>query len=215
MNYVIRTVPERMWFVCKYMIPELYKQGIVDLHIYEDTNHEGCLNSFLHAINIALGEEDGVWYLQDDIIFTHNFKVITEELYSKHDIICGFCSCYDEQTKGGIVAKEAMWYSFPCIYISNEYIQKFPMWLKENNLKYKAWIDTGKHDDTLFRTFIMEQDDVKVYNVIPNLVDHVDTYVGGSIVNSMRNNKEVVSLYFNEDRRRQEIEKICRLLPNE
>ena len=66
MSYVIRTVPERMWFVTKYMLPELYKQGIIDVNVYEDTYHYGCLHSFKTVVNAS--KDDGVWYLQDDII---------------------------------------------------------------------------------------------------------------------------------------------------
>jgi hypothetical protein len=195
------------------MLPELYRQGIIDVNVYEDTYHYGCLHSFKAVVNAA--KDDGVWYLQDDIIFDYDFKVRTEKLSGKYDVVCGFCSCYDISPKKGAVRSADMWYSFPCIYISKLCGQEFIKWLDDNSMKYTAWINTGKHDDTLFRTFMLDTDDKLIYNVSPNLVDHVDTYVGGSIVNPIRDNKEVVSLYFNEDRRRQEIDKICRLLPNE
>ena len=47
----------------------------------------------------------------------------------------------------------------------------------------------------------IEKESVPIYNVVPNLVEHVDFIIGGSIVNKERAKKEVESrsAYF-EDR---------------
>lgn len=220
MKYIIRMVPEREWYVCKYMLPEMHKQGIDfdDIFVYTDTEHKGCLDSFKTVCEMC-NYDSGAWYLQDDIIFSHDFKVVTERFIKPvgyYDVVCGFCSCYDEHPRhmGELDNLYDMWYSFPCIYISNEYSKEFLAWLERNEKVYLAWTETGKHDDLLFRSFVLNRPRARVYNLMPNIVDHVDKYVGGSIVNPTRKEKDVKSLYFNEDRRKQEIEKICRLLPN-
>jgi hypothetical protein len=46
--------------------------------------------------------------------------------------------------------------------------------------------------------FLKDREDVKVKNLIPNLVDHVDYLIGGSIVNPNRQSKVVRSLYWED-----------------
>ena len=54
-----------------------------------------------------------------------------------------------------------------------------------------------KHDDTLFHMFVEDYyPNVNIFNLTPNLVDHVDYLIGGSIINYIRDEKETPALYF-------------------
>ena len=56
-----------------------------------------------------------------------------------------------------------------------------------------------KHDDWFFQVFVMDKEvanGLRVLNMIPNLVDHVDYLVGGTLVNQARLIKVNRATYF-------------------
>ena len=78
-----------------------------------------------------------------------------------------------------------------------------------NEPKYSKIIESRKQDDYLFREFIMEKNYAGA-NLSPNLVDHIDYLIGGSIVNREREAKEGVqsmALYFEDKDLIDELEK--------
>ena len=49
---------------------------------------------------------------------------------------------------------------------------------------YKEYIDQNKYDDTIFREFLKTHyPQLQAVNIVPNLVEHVDVLIGGSIIN--------------------------------
>ena len=103
-----------------------------------------------------------------------------------------------------------MWYSFPCIRIQNWVIKDFLKWFNNNQEKLKKYIDENKYDDTLFKMFLEEQHpDMKVKLIIPNLVNHIDYLLGGSITNPARVIK-VRSKYWTENNLIEELERELR-----
>lgn len=204
MAYImIHTCPKRKWYVDEFLIPSMTEQGIspADIIVYTDENHEGHLMAFMNSWKLLKG--DGVWHLQDDVIISSDFRRKIE-MYDD-GIVCGFCnnySPYKEET--GYVPVEKMWYSMPCIRIPNEIMKEFLAWfvITETQKKYKAYILEKKHSDVLFWDFLKERHPgMMVLHLAPNIINHVDHLIGGSLINKGRNEgpKDIMSLYWNED----------------
>lgn len=197
MHYIIHAIPERLWYVNGYLIPDMKKQGISNIHVYVDDEHEGNLQSFLHSIELY---PYNAWHLQDDVCISSIFHAITKDVQNKN-VLCGFCSQYSKDKASGAVHPQDMWYSFPCIYISRKYAKEFMQWIKTDAMKnqqYATWIRAGKYDDSLFMEFMQERHSNDfVYNIKPNIVNHIDYLIGGSVVNKIRS-KDATSLYWEE-----------------
>lgn len=204
-KYLIHTCPKRLWYVKEYLIPSLEASGIAleDIQIHNDKNGKGILESFLKSADKCKDKSEGTWHLQDDILICSDFKSRTEEL--NDGLVCGIATIFDRDRKGykGEVSLHKMWYSFPCIRIPNDLMQEFKDWFNtymRDNPIYRHVIDSGKHDDMLFRMFLeanYEYKPIKIVNAAPNLVEHVDFLIGGSITNNTRVRK-IQSLYFEE-----------------
>lgn len=192
--YLIHTCPEREWYVNKYLVPSMKEQGIdpSNILIYSDKNGDGnllsCVNSFM---SIGLNRVGNTWHLQDDVIISHDFKSITEKYLKEFNgIVCGMkVNIEEEKDKPkGLVKAEDMWYSFQCIMLPNIIALKFAQWFYQDvytNPQYRMYVHRKKYDDTLFRIFMLDyKDDIQILNLYPNIVDHVDYILGGSIINS-------------------------------
>lgn len=176
-NYMIHTVPERMWYVQKYLIPSMLAQGIDREHIavYEDSIRLGNLMAFLDSIEAYCTTTGGTWHLQDDIIISSDFKKVTEE--NDRGIVAGFSSNFDKSL--------TYWYSFQCMRIPNVLAIDFVRWIDTvapQIPEYKAWIETNKCDDSLFQAYC-RQKHFPMTLLDPNIVNHVDYLIGGSIIN--------------------------------
>jgi hypothetical protein len=188
-KYMIHAMPKRMWYVEKYLIPSMLEQGIKkeDIRVYNDEKREGnlraCMNAFMQVDDSA----EGTWHLQDDVIISHDFKEITEK-YDK-GIVCGFKSVYDGDQPAGKVSIKEMWFSFLCIRIPNEYAKECAEWTfmyMIGNPVYREYWEKGVNDDWMFRQYISQyHKNDEVINLNPNIVDHVDFLIGGT-VNSVR-----------------------------
>ena len=199
-KYLIHSCKDRYWYVRYYLIPSLKKQGIPkeDIIVYNDDNKEGLLTSFIKSYDY-IGDEDA-WHLQDDIVLSKDFKKVADA----HDtgIVCGFCNSFSRGNPG-YVCLWNMWYSMPCIRIPGDILRNFIVWLKEpaTQRRLKVYFEDNKHDDVLFEIFLREQyPHIRVGNVSPNMVNHIDHLIGGSLVNKDRNKKlsEVMSTYWGE-----------------
>lgn len=204
MKYMIHTFPKRLWYVKKYLIPSMVKQGIKqkDIYIYNDENKFGNLFAFLDSLKYIienLTKEKGLWHLQDDVIISRDFKNITEEI-AKDKIINGFVNKnYANVEKSGEVNVKEYWYSFPCIYIPNRYIDDFLNWLEKvkDHAPFRKKYITGRFDDWFFYKFLeMEYPLDKMINLKPNLVDHIDYLLG--FTSGKRSKKPVRAEYFND-----------------
>lgn len=212
MKYMIHTHIKRLWYVEDFLIPSMVKQGINEdniIVILDDTN-KGNLQSFLFSLkhilkNPLLKNEKGIWHLQDDVLISSDFKKKSEYYGKKDTIINGFVSNTYNSLKLKNTGKQPLkncWLSFPCIYIPNKYIEGFLSWLnvvkKEDRNDYKKRYESNRHDDFFMFMYLEEtQGNINVYNLKPNIVDHIDYLIGNSI-NKPR--KEHVTAYYFEEK---------------
>ena len=181
---MIHAYPKRMWYVQKFLLPSLKAQGIEDITIYNDENREGNLFSCMKSFQ-SLKEDGETWHLQDDVVICSDFAKRVEEL--PEGIVCGFCSSVCKYWNPGYQYLDQMWYSFPCIKIPNNLARECAEWFFTDAIhsgRYWAWVEGKKFDDSFFRDFLLlRHKDIKAYNVKPNLVNHIDYMLGGSIAN--------------------------------
>lgn len=213
MKYMIHSCNSRQWYVDNFLVPSMIEQGIKeeDIYVYQDKECKGNLKAFIDSCKKAIelwGLEERVWHLQDDVLIASYFKEYTERLtsntYLKYMFICGFTTDYDDgKHPGPGFADKDMWYSFPCIMIPNEIAKNFTDWYNvwvERDPQYGFWVRQKKGDDFIFKVFVESFFPLApILNVAPNLVEHIDYMIGGTIVNPQRKMKSVRSLYWNEN----------------
>lgn len=208
MRIVIRAVPQRQGNVSK-IHRDLIDQGFPqdDIFVRWDEKLSGPLPSWLDCLKFVkerfIDKSEKIIFLQDDVKISSSFAAMaTSDIYdddTTNDMIfCGFASEYDVACRSGIVEGRYAWYSFPCIIFTVKTAIEFLRWYEynKNNRDIIEWAHTGKNDDLIFHSYIIDTDKT-VCNVNPNLVDHRDDLCGGSIVSPNRD-KEIRSLYFKE-----------------
>jgi len=200
-DYLIHACNRRMWYVENFLIPSMKEQGIENISVYLDKNEEGCLKSFIESAK-TLPAKGGVWHLQDDVVICRNFKELTEE-YDK-GLVCAFTCRYDDNPNPGInLVKDNMWWSFPCMRIPNVIIHNFHKWADAHiwtEDKYRRYVEAKKFDDYVFKMFLEENyPNTPLLNLAPNLVDHIDYLIGGSIINTRRGMSNVRSMYWEDE----------------
>lgn len=200
-----------MWYVNNYLVPSMLAQGIPesDINVWEDVTGLGNLESCIRCFE-TVGELDGgTWHLQDDVIICSDFKERTERY--DDGIVAGFASSYDsdvykgikEDVPCGIVPVNQLWYSFCCIRIPNSIAKECADWwhtvgMHDGEL-IRTCVNDKKNDDYMFRTFLFNyHKELSVRNLAPNLVDHIDYMLGGSIINKGRKGRIVSSLFWEE-----------------
>ena len=203
-KYMIHTCLDREWYVRQFLIPSLLQEGIDLDHIilWIDKQKVGNLQSCMNAFK-SLPEEGATWHLQDDIIICRDFKKKTQVYGQYAPIVCGFCYPEAGGKDSGPTPPSLMWYSFPCIKIDNQIAKTCSEWFFEYgqfDRKYTCYVSTGKFDDTMFKQFCERRyGDTRVcYNLKPNLVDHIDYLIGGSIVNKDRCKKITAAAFFED-----------------
>ena len=177
--------------------------------LWLDENNLGCLQSCMQAF-ANLPNEGFTWHLQDDIVISSNFKQKTEEYGKIAPVVCGYCYFRNINSSAGIHIPKDMWYSFPCIAIKNQLAKECAEWFyKEGRYKpkYSKFVSTGKFDDTMFKMFLEEKYAKKeiIYNLQPNLIDHIDYLIGGSIINKKRSTIITNAAYFQEPEKVEEL----------
>ena len=204
MRYLIHLSPEREWYVNEFLIPSMRSQGIRDELIFKwcDTDKKGNLISCMDSFKSCTGIEGGTWHLQDDVIISRDFSKRT--LGYNDELVCGICingiGPYEDRT--GYTTPTYMWHSFQCIYIPNYIAASCARWFYSEAIheeRFKQRISGGKSDDYIFRRFVVEnyRDSVDVVNLKPNLVDHIDFLIGGTLINKSRT-KEMRAKYFKD-----------------
>lgn len=203
MKYLIHATPKRMWYVENFLIPSMTEQGIEkqSIQVYNDKESDGNLKACMKAFLTCEGE-GGTWHLQDDVVISYDFKEVTEKYRS--GIVCGLCTKYDKNRRAGDGNVRSKWYSFPCIHIPNDIARRCGKWFfKEaiHDSQYWAWIEENKFDDSLFWEYVeLHEENVKVFKVKPNIVNHIDYLLGGSIANKQRCADDLVkSIYWHDD----------------
>lgn len=199
---MIHCVPNRLFYVYNFIIPALEEQLIDDIIIYNDANMSGNLTSFINSLK-TLPEEGSTWHIQDDVLLSPRFANVINKSDSDK-VICGFSSKYDRSNEEFTTPKD-MWWTFPCIKIPNRIAKEFIEWCTPENMKYsrfKDCIKANKGDDALFKEFLEEtHGEETVINLIPNIVNHVDYMLGGSVSNPQRYNvvKKVTARFWPEE----------------
>jgi hypothetical protein len=200
-RYMIHCCDKRKWYVEEYLIPDMLKQGIDKNHItiYNDIEGQGCLKSYIESFKSLSGQ--GTWHLQDDVVISQRFKELTEA--HDHGVVCGFCNHYDKQQSWGCLSTSFMWYSMPCIRIPDKVAEDFVKWFESDEIqeKYASYIKANKHIDVLFRDYIQQHESIRlIWNLYPNIVNHIDHLIGGSTINANRaeSTAEIMASYWED-----------------
>lgn len=212
MKYMIHSHEKRIWYINKYLIPSLIKQGIKeeDIIVWNDKDNWGNLTSFIKSCEWVIENEsveEGIWHIQDDIVIASDFKEHTEQ-HNKEYIGCGFKhKRFDEKdNKYKLKGKQPMEnivFSFPCIYIPNQYIYGFLEWFNENVVTgkvCKSYYIQNKFDDMFFMKYMkIHHKDKFVYIYEPCLVDHIDYLIGGTLNSkATRETEQIRAVSFEE-----------------
>lgn len=211
MKYMVHSCNDRQWYVDEFLVPALLDQGISeeDIFIYRDKTSIGNLRAFYMSCKMACemwGTDKKVCHLQDDVYPASYFRKEVEyyALLEEYLLICGFTCFYGDNKKPGCgIIIDDLWYSFPCIIIPNNIALEFYEWCDEylwGKNMYKKWIEKNKGDDFIFKCFLeIRYPNALIYNVAPNLVEHIDYLLGGSVINKQRNKSNVRSMYWIEN----------------
>ena len=209
MNYMIHTCPKRLWYVEEYLIPSMKEQGCENISVYNDEKYEGSMKAHMNSF-LQLPKDDGVtWHLQDDVIISKNFKEKTKEYGD--GIVCAFSSeMYDGNKPAGVVTVDKKWFSFPCLCIPNKIAHECAEWILQyiiGNPVYKEFWQSGRNADWAFWFFIRNfYKDIIIFNLAPNLVDHIDYLIGGS-ANARSRENHCRSQYWQDEDLVQELER--------
>lgn len=191
-QYLIHACLDREWYVNEYLIPSMVEQGIPkeNIEVWMDRNRDGNLFSCMKCFHYCGTKNSGRWHLQDDVVLSRDFRKRTEE----HDsgIVAGFFHrAWQPLTpRFGEVHPVYLWNSFQCIRIPDEIAGGCADWFFNDAMYREAYepaVRVNKMDDSVFYDYIQEvHGDIKVTNLTPSLVDHVDFLIGGSVINSNR-----------------------------
>lgn len=195
-QYMIHTCKKREWYVKEYLIPSMLEQGIYkhQIIVFTDNGELGNLKAFLTSLEHVAKPSmfySGTWHLQDDVILSSNFRKVTE--LNDRGVVQGFVSEYDRD--------DYYWWSFPCIRIPNTIAADFLKWMRDvapTNPEYRMWISKNKFDDALFKAYLLEHK-AEVTHLEPNIVDHIDYLIGGSVANHQRGLVSVRSVNWPEE----------------
>ena len=196
-TYMIHACPKRLWYVTEYLIPSMLDQGISkdQISVFNDTTHMGNLAACMASFESLANKDGGTWHLQDDVIISRRFKELSEKYDC--DIVYGFSGYYDHPKNNptkfyppGKVLPEQMWSSFQCVRIPNDIAVAWAKWMRTDiigNPVYRDYWEPNIMDDWWFKQYIKQTYDYSiVLNLAPNIVDHVDYLIGGSIINKKR-----------------------------
>lgn len=194
MRILIHACPDRMWYVDGYLVPGLLAQGAApkEIEIWNDADRLGNLAACMAAFAARTGD-GGTWHLQDDVLPCRDFV----ERCRQYDegVVYGFCCRHftdDPDVRGRTYVEDA-WHSFQCVRIPDAYARECAAWMAAGEWRAVADAEMeilhkqNSGDDTFFRNFLLDRHPFDmVLNLAPNLVEHVDFLMGGSVVNKYR-----------------------------
>lgn len=192
MKILIHACPQRMWYVEKILMPMLKVQGAEDVGIWCDTERRGNLTACMDSFAARTGT-GGTWHLQDDVLPCRDFVQRCSEL--DEGVVYGFtCGAFgDSLQQTGRVYAPDVWHSFQCVRIPDAYARECAEWYasgewrKAGDPDLFALQDLNLGDDSFFRTFLQIRHGREQFtNAAPNLVEHVDWLVGGSVLSPWR-----------------------------
>lgn len=202
-KYMIHAVPERMWYVNEYLIPSMKAQGCENISVWVDEKKEGSLKAHMNSFASLPDTNGATWHIQDDVLISSDFYAVT----SRYDygVVCGFASDMYDKSKAeivGLAGVENKWFSFPCIRIPDRLAKDCAQWVFKyivGNPIYKEYWKDGKNEDWAFWTYMKQfQPDMRVINLAPNPVEHIDWLIGGS-ANASKRKSICRSRYWREE----------------
>ena len=191
MKILIHACPKRMWYVSGFLVPMLRDQGVEDIEVWNDMEKLGCLESCMRSFAARNGD-GGTWHIQDDVLPCIDF---VDRCCEYDGVVYGFtCGAFGDDLKQiGRVYAPDVWHSFQCVRIPDEYARECAEWYFSGDWKGAgepelfALKDMNLGDDSFFRAFLQVRHGRETFtNVSPNLVDHVDYLIGGSILSPWR-----------------------------
>lgn len=202
MKYMIHSCNKRLWYVKKYLIPSMIKEGIPeeDIILWNDDNGIGNLKSWVKSceyIRDNLPMYDITWHMQDDVIICKNFKERTQNP-PPNDLTCGFrCKNFNSVSYnklGKRPLKNFLW-GLQCVSIPNYLINHFVLWFYtyvvrdgHNAKRYSQ----NKFDDYFFLRFLqLNYPFTQCYNLEWSLVDHIDYLLGGTAIENQFHNSNI------------------------
>ena len=214
-SVMIHACPERMWYVEGFLVPSLEAQGIRDILVRCDTEKKGNLISCMERFAECGERPGGTWHIQDDVVVCRDFA----ERALEHDdgVVCGFCCArfgpLPDQT--GSVPVPFLWWSFQCQRIPNALAAECAEWFFTDAMhrpENRTKVEDKKHDDEFFRVFLKERYPTsRVTNLKPNLVEHIDWLLGGSLVNPHRAGGTARSCYWQDEALVEELARAIRV----
>ena len=208
-KYMIHSCDKRLWYVRDFLIPSMLRQGISrnDIILWNDASYTGNFRSFKNSMSFIannLNPDDATWHIQDDVFLSEKFRWVCENVYD--GVAYGFwsdCGADEGKDNPGWVTVDKSWTAFPCVRIPNSYAQEFLDWYKQNcgSMAVYAFAKTNRGDDIVFNFFLQDMHhDEQIYNIYPNIVEHIDYLLGGSTVYKERTSP-VKSEYWYEGER--------------
>lgn len=165
MKYIIRKVPERDTTYLERLIP-----GAI---IYSDVEHEGPIESFVRAMELA---DDDAVYVQDDMILCEGFYERCNKVCSEHSNSVVQLSNFTFNNDHTRILVEG--YHKPgdvpwvlCIYIPKRLADVFVMLYRTGKIIPNAKELRAQADDDLFTKF-MQYVGEDYWLVVPNLAGH-------------------------------------------
>ena len=193
LRVMIHACPGRMWYVDGFLVPSLRAQGI-EPRVWNDTDGRGCLGSCMAAFAACEGDGD-TWHIQDDVLLCRDFTRSAGGI-PEGEVVYGFACEYftdDVGLTGRVYAPDA-WHSFQCVRIPDAWARECAEWFgsrrwvsESDNLTLDALAAANEGDDTFFREYMLARHgESSVINLRPNLVEHVDLLLGGSVLHQWR-----------------------------
>lgn len=191
MKILIHACPQRMWYVEEFLMPQLREQGAEEIEIWNDTEQVGNLEACLRSFETRTGD-GGTWHMQDDVLpcrdFVQRCRVLDE------GVVYGFtCRNFGDRLDawGRVYAPDA-WHSFQCVRIPDAYARDCAAWVRSGAWRKESAMPElemlwklAQGDDSFFHEFMVcRHFGDEVLNVRPNLVEHVDWLIGGSVLHS-------------------------------
>ena len=190
----IHACPQRMWYVEDFLIPSLEAQGADRIEIWNDAGGRGCLESCMAAFAARPEGDGGTWHIQDDVLLCLDFVRRARKL--DEGVVYGFCCLWfgDDPDQAGRAYMPDAWHSFQCVRIPDAWARECAAWYysgawetESPNIELPALAAQGDGDDTFFREYLLcRHGRGTVLNCRPNLVEHVDLLLGGSVLHQYR-----------------------------
>lgn len=212
---LIHACNRRIEYVIGFLEPRLKDQGFKNIEVFLDSENKGCLASYIESYK-KLPRKGHTWHLQDDVLPDRRFYQWACESESFDGIICGFGNkwFYNKEMFGEAHNQHEMFYSFPCIRIPNIICHEWLEWferVKDEVPEIASRLSENKYVDYFFKLFIgSNPGKIPILNFKPCIVEHIDDYIGHSVVNAARV-MPARALIFEDDESLEEFKKWTRI----